>query len=144
MAFYQKTGHRQGEAQLVAASTVVSVGGVMAWDGNGNMTRATSTTSHHVMVAGANKKSTDSDFATATLLTGAMLSPSAEFECDNVAGTATAGMVGKSYDLTDSQTLNVAAQVNRVFTITKYISATKVWGRFNSSYQLTGGFGNNV
>lgn len=144
MAFYQKTGHRQGEAYLVPASNVVSVGAVMRWDGNGNVLPATSISSHHVMVALGNKKSTDSDYASATLMTGAMLNSGAEYECDNVSGTATAGMVGKTYDLLDSQTLNVAAQVTRVFTITKFISATKVWGRFNSSYHFTGGFGNGV
>ena len=143
MAFYQKTGKRQGEAQTVPASTIVTAGAVMRWDGNGNVLPATTTSSHHAMLAGKNKKVADSDYATATEMTGAMLTPDAEFECDSVSGTATVGMVGKSYDLLDSVSVNVSAQVQRVFTITKFISASKVWGRFNSSYQVTGGFGNN-
>ena len=73
-------------------------------------------------------------------MTGDMLHFAAEFECDNVVGTATTGMVGKSYDLGDSMTLDVATQADKVFTITKYISATKVWGRFNAEYLNKGGF----
>lgn len=139
MAFYQKTGHRQSEAQTVAASTTISVGGVLRFDGNGNVIAATATTTHLVGIALRSKKSTDSDFASATLMEFSMLNPSAEFECDNISGTATAGMVGKSYDLLDLQTLNVAGQSVRVFTITKFVSATKVWGRFNAAYLLNGG-----
>lgn len=139
MAFYQKTGHRQGESYSVAASTTISVGGVLAFDGNGKVYPATSTTTHFVMIAGKNKKSTDSDYASVTQVEGAMLNPSAEFECDNISGTATAGMVGKSYDLLDCQTLNVSGQSVRVFTVTKFVSASKVWGRFNASYLVTGG-----
>lgn len=141
MSFYQKTGPRRSEAYQVPASTVVTAGAVLDFDGNGNVIPCTASSTHVVMVALGSKKSTDSDYASATQMTGEMVSELAEFECDNVTGTATAGMVGKSYDLGNSQVLDVATQVDKVFTITKFISATKVWGRFNASYLNKGGFG---
>lgn len=140
MAFYLKKGKAQGENYEVPASTTVSVGAVMRFDGVGRVIPTNATTTHLVMVATGKKLSTDGDYASATQFTGVMLNPELEFECDTVTGTATAGMVGKSYDLNASgEDITVNLQATGVVTVTKYISATKVWCRFNSSYLINGG-----
>ena len=117
------------------ASTAIAYGAILAFDGSGGLTPASSTSKLLVGISRKAVVSTDSDYASATLLPYTVLREGAEYEMDVYSGTAlTAAMVGNSYDLYDSSLLNVGGTTHKVVTVTGYISATRARVKFNGNY----------
>ena len=64
------------------------------------------------------------------------MNPDTEWYMDVGTGSATAALIGTRCDLKDSVSIDVTATSHNQVTITKFIDATHVIGRFNGSYQF--------
>lgn len=136
MAFLPASGKVQTEYFPKTASTAIGMGAALEFDGSGTVNPADSS---DTTIAGVSQRavtSTDSDYASETPTAVWMLTPDLEFYADVVTGTATIDMIGNSYNLGTSLGIDVTAQTHPVFTITQFLSATKVRGRFNGSYMF--------
>lgn len=127
--FLQKTGGYKIEYFPKTASTALSNGALVSLS-SGQLIAATSTSSAHVGVLLKPVVSTDSDYASTTFLPVAIPSQDAIFEAD--ATGLTAALVGTTMDLTDSVTVNGAADSHHAVTLVGYISATKGLFKINS------------
>jgi hypothetical protein len=114
-----------------AASTVFTDGNFVAFDGSGNVTNATTTTTGIVGVVRRTTSSADTDYASNTLIPVQV--PIEKF-CTWYADTssATAANVGLSYDLATASTINLSGTSYKPVTVVGYISATQVLIVINS------------
>lgn len=103
------------------ASTEYENGDLLQNDGTDNIP-ATSTSTNHVGICLDDKSS--SDTTTDKILVAVPRDASAQCLAD-VSGTLTAAMVGRYFDLVDSETVNQAASAVDAVQLTKFISATK-------------------
>lgn len=109
------------------ASTAISLGAALVFDGSGHVTPATSSATTIVGISQRAVVAADADYASATLIPVEVpIEKGAEFLVDVGTGSATAALVGTQCDLTDSLTVNVGGTSNKPVWITRFISATKV------------------
>ncbi len=121
-----------------AASTAFADGAFVTFDGSGNVTPATSTSAKLVGVCRKAVASTDSDYASTTLIPIEV--PVERYvEWDALTASAVAADVGAAVDLTDSVTVNRGATSHHVVTITGIISATHVRVVINALYDNVAG-----
>jgi RNase P/RNase MRP subunit p29 len=113
------------------ASVAMTNGALLAADGSGAVTVATSTTNNIVGVSTRVVAATDADYAASTEVGVIMPNDNAVFQMD-VTGTLTAAMVGNAYDLSDAYTVNVGATAKKVVTCVGFISATQGLFKINS------------
>ena len=107
------------------ASTAIAVGDLLYADLSGAVQPADSTSGNHIGVCQKAIASTDSDYADTTSIPVQLVGPHTFFRAE-AAGTATTAMVLGYYDLTDANTVNLAAQSKNVVLVTKFISTTEV------------------
>jgi len=131
----QVTGRETIKWLPKTASVAIAYGAILAFDGSGGLTNASSSSKLFAGIARRVVASTDSDYASATLMPFVELKGDEEYEMDVYSGTAlTAAMVGNSYDLYDSSLLNVGGTTHKVVTVTGFISATRARVKFNGAY----------
>lgn len=106
------------------ASIAIDVGDLMYPDGSGAIQLADSTSGEHLGISLKKVVSTDSDYASNTMIPVDECGQDDIFEAD-VNGTLTTAMIGNYYDLTDEANVNVAAQSKKVVLCVGFISATK-------------------
>lgn len=106
------------------ASTVFAVDDLVYIDGNGYLDRTTSTTATAIGLIQKAVASTDSDYASATMVPVLVGDVDAEFLCDTSGAAQTD--VGEFIDLTDHDTVDVANSTYDIFYVTGYVSATQV------------------
>lgn len=105
------------------ASTAFNVGDLVYPDGSGAIQPADATSGEHLGVILKKVVSTDSDYASTTMVPVDVAGPDDIFEAD--AAGLTAAKVGTYMDLTDAATVNGAATAKNVVLMVGYISATK-------------------
>lgn len=120
------------------ASTAIAVGAAVIFDGSGYVTIATSTSAKLLGVSRKVIASTDTDYASTTLIP-------IEVPIENYVtwladtASAVAADIGAAVDLTDSVTVNRGATSHHVVTITGVQSATKVFVVLNALYSSVAG-----
>jgi hypothetical protein len=126
MAFVRNTGKAKIMYFPKTASTAIPYGAAVVLTA-GQVALATSSTANILGVSLRAVVSTDSDYASTTLIP-------VEVPCDKAVewlvpvstGSATAASVGVTYDLTDSAGINVNSTSQNAVIVTRYISATQV------------------
>ena len=117
--FLKNTGKTKTVYFPKAASTAITMGQSSAFDGSGNVTPVTSSTTLFAGVVQKTAASTDSDYASNTLIPVEVpVEKYVEFIADTTG--ATAANVGIQYDLTDANTVNLGATSQKVVTVTRY------------------------
>ena len=114
-----------------ATSTAFTANGLVYFNGSGAIIPADSTSGDHI---GVIQKAITSASAEYSVSTPVMVEKAYEdniYEAD-VTGTLTTAMVGNQYDLSDSVTVNCAAQSKKVVTCVGFISATKGLFKINA------------
>ena len=106
--FIQKRGTTKLKWFPKKASTVMEVGDALAFDGIGFVTRATSSSTTVIGFSKKNVATTDTDYASTTMIPVHVADDVDEFEVD-ASTTVTSAMIGTQRDLTNSSTLNVGA-----------------------------------
>lgn len=128
-----------GEAEILpfkkTASEAFAFNDVVTKGSTGYITKATASTPRSEVLGLIQRTvaSTDSDYASNTVVEVQMLDEDAIFEGDVGTGSAVQAMVGKKFDLKDENELNVNSQIVKLFEITSILSTTKVRGRFRVS-----------
>lgn len=107
-------------------STAFALNDLVYIDSNGFLDKCTSTTATCVGTIQKVVASTDSDYATATMVPVLVGDVDAEFLCDVGTGTAAQTDVGEGIDLKDENEVDVTASTYDIFFVTKYISGTQV------------------
>ena len=116
------------------ASVAFTNGGLVYWNGTGELIPADATSGDHCGIILRDVASTDADYAT-SLAKVPVDVPTTEdvFEVDVETGTLTTAMVGNQYDLVaDGDALNVSAQAKKVVTVVGFVSASKALVKINS------------
>jgi hypothetical protein len=116
------------------ASVAFANGGLVYWNGSGEIIPADATSGQHCGVIIRAVTSADADYATA-LAKVPVDCPTPEdiFEVDVETGTLTTAMVGNQYDLVaDGDAIDVNATSKLVVTVVGYVSATKALVKINS------------
>jgi len=101
-------------------------------DGNGYLTPAVD--GANIRPVGLIQKliaSTDSDYATATLVPVLVGDPDAEYLCDVSTGTAAQTDVGEHIDIDDANSVDVGASTYDVFFVTGVVSTSQVIAKLN-------------
>jgi len=130
--FLLKKGKPTVEYFPKAASTAFAVNSLVYSNAAGEITPADSTSGDHIGVCLRVVTSGDDDYASETMVPVMIPDANTVFEAE-VAGTLTTEMIGLQYDLTDADTVNVAAQSKKVVTCVGYISATKGLFKVNAT-----------
>lgn len=117
------------------ASTAINVGDVLE-SASGAVNPADSSDLNLYGVSAQKIASTDTDYADNTRIMCWIMNPDIEWLADVGTGTATTANEGIKYDLTDADSIDLNATTHGVFTVTRFVSATQVIGRFNASYQF--------
>lgn len=129
----QTRGEETINAYKKAASVVFANNDVVTVDASGFLVRATAATTKAKLLGLIQRDvlATDSDYAQNSMVPVLEFGdPEAEFTADVGTGTATQAMVGSRYDLKDHDEIDVAASAIGCFQIKKFISASKVVGKF--------------
>lgn len=132
MAFTHFTGRVRVEWYPKKASTAFAVGDLVYADGSGAIQPADSTSGMHIGVIQKAVASTDSDYASTTLVPVLVPTDDTEWLVDVGTGTATAALIGTRCDLKDANEIDVSATSKNVVTVTRFISATKVVVKINA------------
>lgn len=132
MAFHLISGSAKIEHYPKTASTTLYANSIVSTT-SGQLIAGTSATASHVGIITRGSATGDiyGDFASATNIPVIVPSQDAIFEAD--ATGLTAALVDTAMDLTDSLTVNGAANSHHAVTLVKYISATKGWFKINST-----------
>lgn len=119
-----------GEASKKKASTAYKVGDCLTVDASGFMVPGGEGSVKGVCLEQIT--SADSDYASTRDLVFQGFDHEDQFEFPVITGTATQAMVGTLVDLddTDPRGLDVTATDDKQVEITRFISASLVWGRF--------------
>ncbi len=125
MAFYAHSGRFRTEWYPKKASTVFAHGDLVYADGSGAIQPADATSGNHVGIIQKAIAATDSDYASTTSVPVLVPDAGSLIRCDNVDGTLTTAMVLGFYDLTNAESVNVAAQSKNVVQVKQFISATE-------------------
>ena len=105
---------------------------VVTKDSSGYITKATATTPRSEIVGLIQRivVSTDSDYASNTMIEVDVPQDGDEFDFDVGTGSAVQSMVNKKFDLKDHDELSVSAQLTKAVEVLRIISTTKVRGKF--------------
>lgn len=116
------------------ASVAFVGGGLVYFNGTGELIPADATSGDHAGIIQRAVVSTDADYATVLGKVPVDVPTSEDiFEVDVETGTFTTAMVGNQYDLVaDGDALDVSAQSKKVVTVVGYKSATKALVKINS------------
>lgn len=133
MAFLPATGKIQCESFPKTASVAINVGDVLEIT-SGAVNPADSADTSLFGISLRKVASTDSDYASTTPISVVVLDANQTYFADVGTGSATAASVGVQYDLSSAGGIDVTATTHKVFTVTEFIDATHVKGRFNASY----------
>lgn len=131
MSFLRISGKPKLKWYSKAASTAFEVGDLVYPNGSGAIIPADSTSGNHLGVMLKKVVSTDSDYASTTLVPVDEFAEDDVFEA-TVTGTLTTAMVGNFYDLSDAATVNVGATSKKVVLCVGFISATKGLFKINA------------
>lgn len=115
------------------ASTPFAVGNLVYADGSGAIQPADSTSGDHIGVILKAVASTDSDYASTTMVPVLVPYDDTEWVVDVGTGTLTTAMVGNQYDLKDANEIDVSATSKKVVTVTAFISASKARVKINAT-----------
>ena len=116
------------------ASVAFANGGLVYWNGTGEIIPADATSGDHAGVILRDVLSTDDDYAT-SLAKVPVDVPTTEdiFEVDVETGTFTTAMVGNQYDLVaDGDAIDVSATTKKVVTIVGFVSSSKALVKINA------------
>ena len=115
-----------------AASTALADNDVVTKDSSGYLIKATATTPRSEIIGLIQRTvvSTDSDYASNTMVEVDVPTVDDEFDFDVGTGSAVQSMVGKKFDLKDENELSVSAQLTKAVEVLRIISTTKVRGKF--------------
>ena len=137
MAFVRKRGKVKTIHLPVTPSTALTLNTIVKFS-SGKLIAATTGDGPTGLIGLVKKTiaSTDSDYASDRLVPVEVpVEKHVEYELA-VDGNLAATDLGTEYDLQDAGTVDHDATTDKIFLITKYISATKAWGfiKFNGSY----------
>lgn len=127
--FVLKSGSAKIEYFPKTASTVLANGAIVATT-SGQVVAGTTTTASHIGICLRKVAATDADYASTTMIPVMIPSQDAIFEAD--ATGLTAAKVDTTMDLSDSVTVNGAADSHHAVVMVGYISATKGLFKINS------------
>lgn len=114
------------------ASTAFTINALVQYDGSGAVEPSTTSSLDNVGIIRKTIASTDSDYASTTLVPVEVpLSPTCEVEFDVGTGTLTAADVGLYIDLASSTAADQSASAHDIILVTKFISASKGLGILN-------------
>lgn len=116
------------------ASVAFTNGGLVYWNGSGEIIPADATSGQHCGIILRDVLATDDDYATALAKVPVDV-PTTEdiFEVDVETGTLTTAMVGNQYDLVaDGDALDVSATSKLVVTVVGFVSSSKALVKINS------------
>jgi len=126
MAFIRNTGKTKEVYFPKTASTALALGDAVVLS-SGQIVKATSSTANILGICKRAVVSTDSDYASTTLIPIEVpVEKSVEWLVPVSTGSATATSVGVTYDLTDSAGINVNSTSQNAVIVTRFISATQV------------------
>jgi len=128
--FVLRSGSAKIEFFPKTASTAIANGAIVSLS-SGQLIPGTSSTASHEGISLRKIASTDADYAATTLIPVMIPSQDAIFEADCTG--LTAAKVGTTVDLTDSVTVNAAADSHHAVLCVGYISATKGLFKINST-----------
>lgn len=123
--FIPYSGRFRTEWYPKAASTAFAFGDLVYFDLSGAIIPADATSGNHAGIIQKAVASTDSDYASTTSVPVLVPEVGSLVRCDNVDGTLTTAMVGTYRDLSNAESVNVAAQSKNVVLVKKFISATE-------------------
>lgn len=132
--FKRISGSPKVEWYAKDASVAFANGGLVYWNGTGEIIPADATSGQHCGVILRDVLSTDADYAT-SLAKVPVDVPTTEdiFEVDVETGTLTTAMVGNQYDLVaDGDAIDVSATAKAVVTVVGFVSASKALVKINS------------
>lgn len=107
-------------------STAFAMNDMVYIDTNGFVDKATSTSTPVIGLIQKVVASTDTDYATASLVPVLVPGVDAEFLCDVSTGSAATTDIGEFIDIDDENSVNVTASSIDVFFVTSILSATQV------------------
>ena len=115
-----------------AASTALADNDVVTKDSSGYLIKATATTPRSEIIGLIQRTvaSTDSDYASNTMVEVDVPMTDDEFDFDVGTGSAVQSMVGKKFDLKDENELDVNGQITKAVEVLRILSTTKVRGKF--------------
>jgi len=116
------------------ASVAFANGGLVYWNGSGEVIPADATSGDHAGTILRDVLATDADYAT-SLAKVPVDVPTTEdiFEADVSTGTLTTAMVGNAYDLVAAGTgIDVTATAKKVVTVVGFVSASKALVKINA------------
>lgn len=132
MAFYLFRGQPEIVYRPKTASTALANGDVVA-SSSGQLIKATTSTTNNIGVVLRDVVSTDSDYASTTMLPVMTPNDDCVFIADVTGGnTPTAALVDTQCDLGAAGTVATGTNTHHQLTIVGYISATKVLVKINS------------
>lgn len=116
------------------ASVAFANGGLVYWNGTGELIPADATSGQHAGIILRTVASTDADYATSLAKVPVDVPTSEDiFEVDVETGTLTTAMVGNQYDLVaDGDAIDVTATAKLVVTVVGFVSGTKALVKINS------------
>ncbi len=128
----QHNGEPQITGYKKAASTVFAFNDVVTRDSSGYLVRATATTPRSELLGLIQRDvlSTDTDYASNTLVPVAEFDDKCEFLADVSTGTAVQAMVGKRYDLDDHNSIDVNSTLQRCVEVVRVVSTSQVIVKF--------------
>lgn len=132
--FRRISGRPKVEWYAKDASVAFANGGLVYWNGTGELIPADATSGQHAGIILRDVLSTDADYATALAKVPVDV-PTTEdiFEVDVETGTLTTAMVGNQYDLVaDGDAIDVSATAKAVVTVVGFVSASKALVKINS------------
>jgi len=132
--FKRISGRPKVEWYQKDASVAFANGGLVYWNGTGEIIPADATSGDHAGVILRDVLSTDDDYAT-SLAKVPVDVPTTEdiFEVDVETGTLTTAMVGNQYDLVaDGDAIDVTATSKKVVTIVGFVSSSKALVKINA------------
>lgn len=131
----QNNGEPQITGYKKAASTVFAFNDVVTRDSSGYLVRATQSTPRSELLGLIQRDvlSTDTDYASNTLVPVAEFDDECEFLADVSTGTAVQAMVGKRFDLDDHNSVDLTSTVQRAVEVVKVVSTSRVVVKFVTS-----------
>ena len=132
--FLLQSGPARTEWFPKVASTAIANGAALTFDGSGAVTVATATSTRIAGISAKVIASTDSDYASNTLIPLVAVGPDDIFLAAVGTGTLTTAMVGNQYDLADSVGIDVTATSHKQVTVVGFVSASLALVKFNANY----------
>lgn len=112
-------------------STVFTVNDMVTIDANGFLDKSSATSPRVLGLIQKTIASTDGDYASATEVPVLLPESNTIFEFDVSTGTAAQTDVGELVDLDDENSIDVVDSTFDIVEVTKFLSTTKVEGRFS-------------